>query len=348
MNFKPLGRTGLEVSWVSLGAMNFGGPTEESVAEQILITALDAGINLVDTADIYHHGESERIVGRVLASSGRRDEVILATKCGLIAGDGPNDKGASRRHIIASCEGSLRRLGTDRIDLFQLHRPFFGTAPEETLSALDQLVRQGKVINIGSSTHPAWFLLECLQLSDRYGWAGYVTEQSPYNLLDRRVENELLPLCRRRSVAVLPWSPLAGGILAGRYTSHDPPAGSRAVILAALQRRITDDALAVASKLDSLAADAGISAAELALVWLRDRPGVTSPIVGPRTMDQLALYLKAAEQPTLSEDLVGALDALVPPGGNVSDFFNSSGWMGGSTMPRQPGRSTISGDATTP
>jgi aryl-alcohol dehydrogenase-like predicted oxidoreductase len=335
MELRALGLTGLQVSHVSFGAMNFGGVTEEAVAEKMLLTALDAGINLVDTADIYHHGESERIVGRVLQKSNRRDQVVLATKVGLAASSDPNDQGASRRHIVESCERSLRRLGTETIDLFQLHRPFFDTAPEETLGAMNQLVQQGKVRNIGSSTHPAWFLLECLHVSEQHGWPQYMTEQSPYNLLDRRLENELLPLCRRRSIAVLPWSPLAGGILAGRYDSSTPPPGSRATILPALQRRITPAALEASKQVTSLADQAGMTSAELALVWLRDRPGVTSPIIGPRTPEQLDLYLRGAERPALPPDLLARLDEVVPPGHNVSDFFNSSGWMGGASRPRR-------------
>ncbi|MCW2614465.1 MAG: putative oxidoreductase [Frankiales bacterium] len=327
---RRLGRTGLQVSAISLGAMNVGAGADEATSEQMLLTALDAGINLVDTADLYHHGESERILGEVLARNGRRDEVLIATKCGMPVGPGPNDRGASRRHVIASCEASLRRLGTDHIDLYQLHRPFFDVAPEETLSAFDQLVRDGKVRDIGSSTHPAWFLMECLAVSDRHGWPRYVTEQSPYNVLDRRAENELVPLCQRYGVAVMPWSPVAGGILAGRYTSvQDVPAGSRAARLPALRERLTGPSLAAATRLAELADQAGMHALELALVWLRDQPGVTSPVIGPRTPEQLALYLAAVERPPLEQALLDAIDEVVPPGGHVSDFYNSSRWMGG-------------------
>ena len=226
IELRPLGRTGVKVSALCLGAMNFGGPADEAESEKMLLAALDAGINFIDTADVYTGGNSERIVGEVLERAGKRDDIVLATKVGIPSGPGPNNQGASRRHIVRSCEASLTRLRTDRIDLYQLHRPLFDIDPEETLGAFDDLVRAGKVINIGCSTHPAWFVHECLAVSDKRGWARYVSEQPPYNLLDRRVENELVPLALRHGLALLPWSPLGGGILAGRYRSTTkPPAG---------------------------------------------------------------------------------------------------------------------------
>jgi aryl-alcohol dehydrogenase-like predicted oxidoreductase len=190
---RPLGRTGVQVTALCLGAMNFGGPADEETSEKLLLTALDSGINFVDTADVYTGGESERIVGDVLARSGRRDDIVLATKVGLPSGPDRNERGASRRHIVRSCETSLRRLRTDHIDLYQLHRPSFDIDPEETLRAFDDLVNAGKVVNIGCSTHPAWYVRECLAVSDHHGWVRYTSEQPPYNLLDRRVENELVP-----------------------------------------------------------------------------------------------------------------------------------------------------------
>jgi 1-deoxyxylulose-5-phosphate synthase len=330
MELRPLGSTGLRVSAISLGAMNFGGRTDADTAATMLHAALDAGVNLVDTADLYHAGTSEEIVGDLLARSGRRDEVLVATKCGMDVGPTANDRGASRRHIVASCERSLRRLRTDRIDLYQLHRPFFEVAPEETLGAFDQLVRAGKVIDIGSSTHPAWFLMECLSVSERERTVRYVSEQPPYNLLDRRAENELVPLCQRHGLAILPWSPLAGGILSGRYTSPtEVPADSRAATLPAMRDRVTGAALRVTAELATLAADAGLTPGQLALVWLRDQPGVTSPIVGPRTPEQLSECLAAAIHEPLDSELLERIDALVPPGEHVADFHNSSRWTGG-------------------
>jgi aryl-alcohol dehydrogenase-like predicted oxidoreductase len=335
----PFGSTGLQVSTVSLGAMNFGGGTPEDDAERIVLSALDAGVNLIDTADIYHRGESEAIVGRILQRSGRRDEVLVATKCGMDASSDPNARGASRRHIISSCEASLRRLGTERIDLYQLHRPFFDVALEETLSAFDQLVRDGKVYLAGSSTHPAWFLMECLATSERRGWVRYTADQSPFNMLDRRAENELFPMCSRHGIATLPWSPLAGGILAGRYPSAtDIPKDARAARLPALRARVTPEALDAAEAITAIAKTVDMTLLEFALVWVRDHPGVTSPIVGPRTLEQWEIYLRAAQLPALPAETRSAVDDVVAPGTSVSDFYNSSRWMPSRTPPPPPAR----------
>jgi aryl-alcohol dehydrogenase-like predicted oxidoreductase len=310
--------------------MNFGGPTDEPNSEKMLLTALDAGINFIDTADVYTGGNSERIVGDVLERSGKRDDIVLATKVGIPSGPNPNDRGASRRHIVRSCEASLSRLRTDRIDLYQLHRPLFDIDTEETLAAFDDLVRAGKVVNIGCSTHPAWYVHECLAVSAKRGWARYVSEQPPYNLLDRRVENELVPLALRHGLALLPWSPLGGGILTGRYRSATkPPAGSRAARMPAAQDRLTKQALAAAKAVGELADERGLTSGQLALLWLRDRPGVTSPIVGPRTIEHLQESLAIAEHEPLDDAAIAALDAVVAPGTFVSNFHNTSGWMAG-------------------
>jgi 1-deoxyxylulose-5-phosphate synthase len=328
---RPLGRTGVQVSALCLGAMNFGGPADDETSEKLLLTALDAGINFVDTADVYTGGASERIVGEVLERSGRRDDIVLATKVGLPSGPDRNQRGASRRHIVQSCEVSLRRLRTDRIDLYQLHRPSFEIDPEETLRAFDDLIHAGKVVNIGCSTHPAWYVRECLAVSDQRGWARYTSEQPPYNLLDRRVENELVPLALRHGLALLPWSPLAGGILAGRYKSAGkPPKGSRAERMAGLRDRVTKKAVAAATAVGRLAEDRNMTAGQLALLWLRDRPGVTSPIVGPRAVEHLEESLAVADHAPLDAEALAAIDELVPPGQFVSNFHNTSGWMPGS------------------
>jgi aryl-alcohol dehydrogenase-like predicted oxidoreductase len=332
IEMRPLGRTGVKVSALGLGAMNFGGPADEDASEKMLLTALDAGINFIDTADVYTGGNSERIVGEVLERAGKRDDIVLATKVGIPSGPGPNNQGASRRHIVRSCEASLSRLRTDRIDLYQLHRPLFDIEPEETLAAFDDLVSAGKVINIGCSTHPAWFVHECLAVSDKRGWARYVSEQPPYNLLDRRVENELVPLALRHGLALLPWSPLGGGILTGKYRSATkPPAGSRAARMPAAQDRLTKPALAVVNALGKLADERGLTSGQLALLWLRDRPGVTSPIVGPRTVEHLQESLAIADHAALDEDAIAALDDVVAPGTFVSNFHNTSGWTPGAT-----------------
>ena len=196
MEYRSLGRTGVMVSPLCLGTMNFGSPTDEEASIRIINKALDGGINFVDTANVYNGGESERIVGKALKENGKRDSVVLATKANGAMGPGPNDRNITRYHVMKACEDSLRRLQTDHIDLYQMHRPSFTIPQDETLRALDDLVRQGKVRYIGSSTFPAWVLMEALATSERYGLARYITEQPPYNFLDRRIENELVPLCQ--------------------------------------------------------------------------------------------------------------------------------------------------------
>jgi len=330
MTFRSLGRTGVQVSPLCLGAMNFGAPTPEDYAIRIIDAALDGGINFIDTANVYNTGESERIVGKALRRNGRRDSVVLATKVNGEMWPGPNERGISRYHIIQACDDSLRRLQTDHIDLYQLHRPSMDIPQDETLGALDDLVRAGKVRYIGCSTFPAWMVMEGLAISDRHSLARYVSEQPPYNLLDRRIENELVPLAQRYGMALLPWSPLAGGILAGRYadTAH-VPSGSR------LDRngkeslfgeRVTQRALAVAQSLAGIAAERGLSSSQLALLWCKDQPAITAPIIGPRTMEQLTGALSVLEMRLHAED-AARLDALNGPGNAVSDFHNSNAWM---------------------
>jgi aryl-alcohol dehydrogenase-like predicted oxidoreductase len=316
------------VSPLCLGVMNFGGPTTEADALAILNRALEAGINFIDTANVYTGGESERIVGKFLKEGGRRDRVVLATKVYSRVGDLPNDAGGSRYHIVKACEDSLRRLQTDRIDLYQQHRPSLTIPQDETLRAYDDLVRAGKVRYIGSSTFPAWMVMEALAISDRYGLVRFISDQSPYNLLDRRVENELIPLCLKHGLAVLPWSPLAGGILAGRYSaSEKPPEGSRATHSGAFfTERISGRGKAVAVEVTKLAEERGMTASQLGLLWLKDQSGVTSPIIGPRTLGHLEDALAILEKKLDDADRP-LFDALVHPGGAVADFFNTSGWM---------------------
>jgi aryl-alcohol dehydrogenase-like predicted oxidoreductase len=310
--------------------MNFGNPTNAEDSTAIILRALDSGINFIDTADVYNGGDSERIVGQTLKESGRRDQVFLATKVFNRMGDGPNDAGASRYHIIKGCEDSLRRLQTDHIDLYQLHRPPPAHLPQdEVLRAMDDLVRAGKVLYTGSSTFAAWMLMEGLALSERYGWTRYVSEQPPYNLLDRRAENEVIPLCQKYGLAVLPWSPLAMGMLAGRYAHPaETPAGSRRDNWksTALDERITQTGIEVGRKLSVLAAERSMSAARLALLWIKDQPGVTAPIIGPRTLQQLEDFLPVMDM-TLEDSDRPLIDALVHPGNAVADFHNSNDWM---------------------
>jgi aryl-alcohol dehydrogenase-like predicted oxidoreductase len=330
MNYRLFGRTGVLVSPLCLGTMNFGDPTSAEDSKVIIRRALDAGINFIDTADAYQHGESERIVGQTLKETGMREQVFLATKGYSRMGEGPNEGGASRYYLIKACEASLRRLQTDHIDLYQLHRPPPLHIPQdETLRALDDLVRSGKVLYIGSSTFPAWMLMEALAISERWGWARYVSEQPPYNLLERRAENELIPLCQKLGLAVLPWSPLAMGVLTGRYSRPgEYPSGSRGDNWksALLNSRITHRGIAVGQELAQLAGQRGLTPSQLALLWIKDQPGVTAPILGPRTLEHLEDALPVMDM-ALDEADKPVFDALVHPGNAVADFYNSNDWM---------------------
>jgi aryl-alcohol dehydrogenase-like predicted oxidoreductase len=324
---RPLGTTGAAIAPIVLGTMNFGDPTPRDESIAMIDRAIDGGITCIDTADVYVNGESERILGDALAANGRRDAVLVATKVGIPRGEGPPEQWHRREHIVASCERSLRSLRTDRIDLYQLHRPSSLVPQEETLAALDELVQAGKVRWVGASSFPAWMVMEALGIAASTGDPGFVSEQPPYNLLDRRIENELVPLCTRYGLALLPWSPLGGGILAGRYDSTvDVPADSRAARRPQTRGRITDAALAVATGLAELARERGLTTSQLALLWTKDQPGITAPIVGPRTMAQLDDALGVLER-DLDDDARVACDALVHPGNAVADFFNTVAWM---------------------
>jgi aryl-alcohol dehydrogenase-like predicted oxidoreductase len=310
-----------------LGTLNFGGPTPEDESIRMIHRALDAGINFIDTANMYNKGESERVVGKALGS-GKRANVILATKVHFPQSDDPNDRGNSRRHILQAVDNSLQRLGTDWIDLYQLHRPVMDTPHEETLHALDTLVTAGKVRYVGCSTFPVWMTMEGLALSEKHGWARYITEQPPYNLLDRRIENELVPFAQRYDLGLLPWSPLAMGILAGRYPGvGELPSDSRAARIGIWAAdRVSATGIQAAREFAAIAAQQGLSPSQLALLWVKDQPAVTSPIIGPRTMQHLEDALPVLHMgldPTLNEQL----DQVVPPGSTVADFHNTSGWM---------------------
>jgi len=315
---------------LALGTGNFGDMTPEATAREIMQTALDRGVNLFDTANSYVGGESERIIGRYLAETGQRDRVLIATKVFYPTGEGPNDRGLGRHHILRACEASLQRLRTDRIDLYLTHRTASLVTPiEETLEAMTDLVRQGKVIYIGCSTYPAWQIMEALMVSASHGYARFAVESPPYNLLDRRAEIERIPLCQKYGLGVLPWSPLAMGMLAGRYPPDASfPEGSRAAknpegIYA---QRINRRGARIGSQVAKLAGEHGLTAGQLALLWLKDQPGVTAPIVGPRTLAQLEEMLAVADR-RADETLRAPLDALNPPGTAAANFHNTSGWL---------------------
>jgi aryl-alcohol dehydrogenase-like predicted oxidoreductase len=326
--YRLLGRTGARVAPLALGTDNILNPTPEDESSRMIIRALDAGINLIDTSNTYRAGESERVIGRVLAESGRRDEAVIATKVHYPTGDGPNDRGNSRIHIMRACEESLRRLQTDRIDLYQLHRPDFEVPIDETLGALTDLVRQGKVRYIGSSTAPAWKVLEGVLFAELKGLAQFVTEQPPYNLLDRRVENELVPMALKYGLGLLPWSPLAMGVLAGRYADDDiRPSGSRASLRGGIYaERVSQAAVEAGNRFVRLARDVGVDPARLAISWVMNQPGVTAPIIGPRTVEQLEHLLPVMEM-TISPEVATACDEICAPGSAVANFHNSASWM---------------------
>lgn len=326
--YRRLGRTGLKVSPLALGTDNILNPTPEDESRAMILAALDGGLNLIDTSNSYRAGEAERVIGETLASTGRRDEAIIATKVHYPTGPGPNDRGNSRRHIIRACEDSLRRLRTEYIDLYQLHRPDFDTPIDETLAALSDLVHAGKVRYIGSSTAPAWKVVEGVLTSEARGLARFVSEQPPYNLLDRRVENELVPMALAHGLGLLPWSPLAMGMLAGRYANDDiRPAESRAAERGGIYAdRVSRRGVEAGNRFVALARAAGWDPAQLAIAWLKDRPAVVAPLIGPRTVAQL-LHLLPVAAMSVGSELCEACDAINPPGSAVADFHNSAPWM---------------------
>lgn len=315
MKYRNLGKTGIKVSPYCLGAMMFGvaGNPEHSDCVRIIHRALDAGINFVDTADAYSRGESEEIVGKAL--KGRRDSVVLATKASLPMGDDPNQQGNSRRWIIQAVEGSLRRLQTDHIDLFQIHRPSPDTDIEETLSALTDLLRSGKVRAIGSSTFPVSEIVEAQWVSERRELARFRCEQPPYSILNRSIETEILPTCERFGMGTLVWSPLAMGMLTGRYRrGQDQPDSGRA---RRFPRQMSDARrLDAVEKLIPIAQEAGLSLTHMAMGFVLAHPGVTSALIGPRTMAHLDDLLSGSEV-CLSDELLNRIDAICPPGTDV-------------------------------
>jgi aryl-alcohol dehydrogenase-like predicted oxidoreductase len=292
MKYNRLGRTGLRVSEICMGTMTFGGVTDEAEAKKMVNRCVEVGVNFFDTANVYTGGQSEQILGRLIKD--KRDDLVIATKVFNPQGPGPNDMGLSRKHIIQACEASLRRLGTDYIDLYQVHSDDRETPLEETLRALDQLVREGKVRYIGASNHVAWRLSDALWTADTQGLARYECLQPLYNLIERGVDAELLPLCRDKGVGIIAWSPLAGGWLTGKYRGEvaadarlnepgRPPMGAQVD-----RERILDAVLAVAKEVNA-------TPGQVALRWVMNQPGLTSAIVGARNLEQLNDNLGAAD-----------------------------------------------------
>jgi aryl-alcohol dehydrogenase-like predicted oxidoreductase len=328
MDLRTLGRTGVKVSPLCLGAMMFGksGNRDHEDCLRIIHRSLDAGINFVDTADVYSAGESEEIVGRALAG-GRRAHVVLATKVHGVMGDDPNEQGNSRRWIMQEVENSLRRLRTEWIDLYQVHRPSPDTDIEETLGALSDLVTQGKIRYFGSSTFPASQIVEAQWAARERGLHRFVCEQPPYSLIVRGVEADVLPTCQRHGMGVIPWSPLAGGWLSGRWRKGaEPPRSGRPAREPErydLSRPANQRKLDAADGLARLAEEADMSLVNLAIAFVIRHPAVTAAIIGPRTMEQLESQFGAAEI-SLEDGLLDRIDEIVPPGTNVDP--DDTGW----------------------
>ena len=339
MEYRLIGKTGLKVSCLALGTDNFADPTPEKEASMILEASIDAGVNLVDTGDVYADGEGEKIIGKTLKTSKKRDQVLIATKVdhgkrrpGYSIDDptlfGPNDHGHSRLNIIRACENSLKRLQTDYIDIYQLHRPSPEIHFDEILGAMTDLVRQGKVRYIGCSTHPSWMVMESIMCSELKGYSRVVFEQPPYNLLDRRIENELIPMCQKHGVGLITWAPMAMGVLAGRYKEYDKyPENSRASLRGGFYAdRVTEKGIEVGIIFSKLAEQIGLNAAQLAILWVKEQVGIAAPLIGPRTLTHLENLLPVAEM-TLSDDIRIACDNLVPPGSVIANFHNTAEWM---------------------
>jgi aryl-alcohol dehydrogenase-like predicted oxidoreductase len=329
MHMRTLGGTGIKVSPYCLGAMMFGawGNQDHDDSVRIIHAALDAGINFIDTADVYSQGESEEIVGQALR--GRRDDVVLATKANASMGDDPNMSGNSRRWIVREVDNSLRRLQTDYIDLYQMHRPDPSTDIDETLSALSDLIRSGKIRAAGSSTFPAEQIVEAQWAAQRRGHERFRSEQPPYSIFARGVEAAVLPTCARYGMGVITWSPLAGGWLTGRFRNTediDMNSGRAQRLPRRFDPSLPGNArkLELVEELIKVAADAGTSLTHLAVAFVLTHPAVTSAIIGPRTMDQLQDLLAGAEV-ALDDQVLDRIDALVPPGVTINDA--DAGWQ---------------------
>ena len=322
MEYRQFGRTGVMVSPLCFGTMTFGwepddwGSTKEDSA-RVFAKAIDVAVNFFDTANVYARGTSETILGELI--KGRRDKLFIATKFHGKMGNDPNDWGNSRRHIVMQCEESLKRLQTDWIDLYQAHRPQPSIPIDETLRALDDLIRAGKVRYIGTSTFAAWQVAEAHYIARELGTNRFVSEQPPYNLFDRRIERELLPFCRTYNYAVIPWSPLAGGQLSGkylddardgRYSKSDP------------NNRVSEKTIAATKSLKSIADDLGISLTALALGWVLNQPGITSAITGARKVEQFD-GLIAATQIKLDEETIRKIDEIFPSGDYILPYYEA-------------------------
>ena len=332
MEYRNLGRTGVKVSKLCLGAMMFGRSAGEQESIEIIEHALAEGINFIDTADAYTQGVSERFTGKALGVAGRREKVVLATKAFLPTNaDDPNARGLSRRHLIRACEGSLERLGTDWIDLYQLHRPDAEIPIDETLRALDDLIRAGKIRYIGTSMFAGWKIVEALWASKELGLNRFVSEQCTFHLLDRTAEREVLPAAQSFGVGVITWGPLCGGLLSGKYRRGDLGAAGRwKGGKDNFGRPVTEAALDFIEAHIAHAAEKGCTPSQLALAWNAAQPGVTAPIIGPRTLEQLVDNLGALKVTITPED-VARIDTVAPPKSVTLRYYDAA--LGTDTRP---------------
>jgi aryl-alcohol dehydrogenase-like predicted oxidoreductase len=333
MEYRTLGRSGLQVSVACFGTMTFGwdpddwGSTEET-SRKLVDAAFDLGINFFDTADVYARGTSETILGKAL--KGRRDKVVLATKChGKMDDNDPNAWGNTYHHVVSACDASLKRLGTDYIDLYQIHRPQPSVPIDETIRAMDDLRRAGKIRYAGTSTYAAWQACEAHYVAKEMGAAGFVAEQPPYNLLDRRIERELLPFLRTYDYGVIPWSPLAGGMLSGKYLDQKPEEGRYAK--SDPGGRLAKLPIQKLKRLKSLAERKGMTMATLSLAWVANQPGITSPIIGARSEQQLRESTEACLT-KLDEKTLKTIDEIFEPGSWSVDYYGAN--FGPNARPR--------------
>ncbi len=324
MEYRLFGRTGIKVSQLCLGSHLFGQKASIEDANAIIEAAIGAGINFIDTSNVYSRGKSEEILGEALSKGKYRKKIVLATKVnGKMDDEDPNASGISRRHIVEQCEASLKRLKTDYIDLYQIHRPSSNIPIDETLRVMDDLVRSGKVRYIGTSTFPAWKVMESLWVSKELGLNRFVCEQPPYNILDRRIESELVPMAQTYGLAIIPWSPIAGGVLTGKYhRSEAAPEGSRFSNKSNpnSKLRLTNQVFDVVEGLEEMAKEKGCTVSQLSLAWCGSQPGITSPIIGPLKMEHLENYLGSLKVEVNDSDRE-RIDRLIPPGRMVTPYY---------------------------
>ncbi|MDP6376513.1 MAG: aldo/keto reductase [Pseudomonadales bacterium] len=322
MEYRSLGRTGIKVSQFCLGTMMFGGRTNKEDSIEIIDHALDTGVNFIDTANVYAANKSKRIVGKTLARDGKREHIVLATKAFMPQGEDVNDRGPTRRHLLKACDDSLKRLKTDWIDLYQMHRSTAEIPIDETLRALDDLIRAGKVRYIGASMFPSWRMVESLWVARELGLNRFVCEQPAYHMLDRTAEREMIPAAQTFGIGIIPWGPLCGGLLSGKYRRDSSPQGARWQDgKDNFNREATPLAWDVIDLLRDIASEKGCSVSQLALAWCAAQPGVTAPIIGPRTLDQVSDNLGATSVEVTAYDCE-RIDALVPPCASAVRYFD--------------------------